>query len=111
MAAEIGVPTVRGVQSGLMDYGAGVIAGLVYNTVSTFTGSGLIGGAVSAALASSVTKGNLAPVIAVNMGFRTGSVGMRGLGLGNMTAGLQAFGPTPKNGNGGGNAGPKINLI
>ena len=44
MAAEIGVPTVRGVQSGLMDYGAGVIAGLVYNTVSTFTGSGLIGG-------------------------------------------------------------------
>ena len=52
MAAEIGVPTVRGVQSGLMDYGAGVIAGLVYNTVSTFTGSGLIGGAVSAALAS-----------------------------------------------------------
>ena len=109
MAAEIGVPTVRGVQSGLMDYGAGVIAGLVYNTVSTFTGSGLIGGAVSAALASSVTKGNLAPVIAVNMGFRTGSVGMRGLGLGNL--GGLAGGRANGNGNGGGNGGPKINLI
>jgi len=96
MAAEIGVPTVRGVQSGLMDYGAGVIAGLVYNTVSTFTGSGLIGGAISAAISSSVTKGNLAPVIAVNMGFRTGSLGMAGLGLGN----LGMNGNARKNGNG-----------
>jgi len=108
MAAEIGVPTVRGVQSGLMDYGAGVIAGLVYNTVSTFTGSGLIGGAVSAALASSVTKGSLAPVIAVNMGFRTGSVGMRGLGLGNLG---NLGGQRTNGGNGGRNGGPSINLI
>ena len=106
MAAEIGVPTVRGVQSGLRDYGAGVIAGLVDNTVSTFTSSGLNGEAVSAALASSVTKGNLAPVIAVNMGFRTGSVGMRGLGLGN----LGGLGGQRTN-NGGNSGGPKINLI
>ena len=108
MAAEIGVPTVRGVQSGLMDYGAGVIAGLVYNTVSTFTGSGLIGGAVSAALASSVTKGSLAPVIAVNMGFRTGSGGRRGLGLGNLG---NLGGQRTNGGNGGRNGGPSINLI
>ena len=108
MAAEIGVPTVRGVQSGLMDYGAGVIAGLVYNTVSTFTGSGLIGGAVSAALASSVTKGNLAPVIAVNMGFRTGSMGMAGLGMGNLgNFGLNGNG----NGNGKKNGGVTIATI
>jgi hypothetical protein len=100
MAAEIGVPTVRGVQSGLMDYGAGVIAGLVYNTVSTFTGSGLIGGAISAAISSSVTKGNLAPVIAVNMGFRTGSMGMAGLGLGNL-----GMNGARRNGNGNGNGG------
>jgi hypothetical protein len=103
MAAEIGVPTVRGVQSGLMDYGAGVIAGLVYNTVATFTGSGLIGGAVSAALASSVAKGNLGGVIAVSAGFRTGSVGMAGLGMGNLLGGAAK----PKNGNGA----PAINLI
>ena len=104
MAAEIGVPTVRGVQSGLMDYGAGVIAGLVYNTVSTFTGSGLIGGAISAALASSVAKNQLGAMIAVNAGFRTGSVGMRGLGLG-QRGGARA------NGNNGGSKQPSINLI
>ena len=102
MAAEIGVPTVRGVQSGLMDYGAGVVAGLVYNTVSTFTGSGLIGGAISAALASSIARGNLGTAIAAMAGFRTGSVGMRGLGLGNL-------GGAARNGNG--NGAPKINLI
>ena len=105
MAAEIGVPTVRGVKSGLMDYGAGVIAGLVYNTVSTFTGSGLIGGAISAALASSVAKNQLGAMIAVNAGFRTGSVGMRGLGLGQL-------GGSRANGNGSGQSKqPAINLI
>ena len=104
MAAEIGVPTGRGVQSGLMDYGAGVIAGLVYNTVSTFTGSGLIGGAISAALASSVAKNQLGAMIAVNAGFRTGSVGMRGLGLGQL-------GGARANGNNGGSKQPSINLI
>jgi hypothetical protein len=106
MAAEIGVPTVRGVQSGLMDYGAGVVAGLVFNTVATFTGSGLIGGAISAALASSVARGTLGTAIAANAGFRAGSVGIRGLGLGNMLGGAA------RNGNGNGrNGGPKINLI
>jgi len=107
MAAEIGVPTVRGVQSGLMDYGAGVIAGLVYNTVAAFTGSGLIGGAISAALASSVARGSLGSMIAVNSGFRTGAVGMRGLGLGNVLGGLGGAARQ----NGGNNAAPKINLI
>jgi len=104
MAAEIGVPTVRGVQSGLMDYGAGLVAGIVYNTVATFTGSGLIGGAISAALASSVARGSLGTAIAANAGFRTGSAGMRGLGLGNMLGGAARNG-------GGGNGAPKINLI
>ena len=104
MATEIiGVPTMRGVQNGVMDYGAGLIAGLVYNTVATFTGSGLIGGAISAGLASAVARGNLATAIAATAGFRTGSVGMRGLGLGNMLGGA------PRNG--GRNGGPKINLI
>ena len=104
MATDIGVPTVRGVQSGLMDYGAGVIAGLVYNTVSTFTGSGLIGGAISAALASSVARGNLGAMIAVNAGFRTGSGGLPGLGMGNLMGGAAK----PKSN---GNGAPAINLI
>ena len=104
MATEIGVPTVRGVQSGLMDYGAGVVAGLVYNTVATFTGSGLIGGAISAALASAVARGTLGTAIAANAGFRTGAAGMRGLGMGNLLGGAAR-------GNGKGNGAPKINLI
>jgi hypothetical protein len=104
MATEIGVPTVRGVQSGLMDYGAGVVAGLVYNTVATFTGSGLIGGAISAALASAVTRGSLGTAIAANAGFRTGAAGMRGLGMGNILGGAAR-------GSGKGTGAPKINLI
>ena len=109
MAAEIGVPTVRGVQSGLMDYGAGGVAGVVYRTVSQVTGSSLVGGAISAALASSVTKGQLAPIIAVNMGFGTGLRGLQNLlgtnPLGNMLGGQRS------NGNGANNNQPKINLI
>jgi hypothetical protein len=105
MAAEIGVPTMRGVQNGIMDYGAGLVAGIVYNTVATFTGSGLIGGAIAAGLASAVARGNLGTAIAANAGFRTGSAGMRGLGLGNMLGGAART-----NGNGR-NGGPKINLI
>jgi len=107
MAAEIGVPTMRGVQSGIMDYGAGLVAGIVYNTVATFTGSGLIGGAIAAGLASAVARGNLGTAIAANAGFRTGSAGMRGLGLGNMLGGPARNG----GGNGRGNGAPKINLI
>ena len=61
---------------------------------------------MSAALASSVAKGNLGAMIAVQSGFRTGSAGMGALGMGNLLGGL---GGKPKNGNG--NGAPKINLI
>jgi hypothetical protein len=81
---DIGMPSVRGVQNNLMSYGAGVVSGLAYNLVSGFTGSGLIGGAISAAVAGSIASPQLGQMIAVNAGFRTGSVGMAGLGLGNM---------------------------
>jgi hypothetical protein len=84
---DIGMPSVRGVQNNLMSYGAGVISGLAYNIVSGFTGSGLIGGAISAAVAGSVASPQLGQMIAVNAGFRTGSVGMAGLGLGNLGLG------------------------
>ena len=108
-AVEIGAPSVRGVQNNLMSYGAGVVSGLAYNLVSGFTGSGLIGGAISAAVAGSIAAPPLGQMIAVNAGFRTGSVGMRGLGLGNL--GLGNLGAA-RNGNGNGNAKqPAINLI
>ena len=108
-AVEIGAPSVRGVQNNLMSYGAGVVSGLAYNLVSGFTGSGLIGGAISAAVAGSIAAPPLGQMIAVNAGFRTGAVGMRGLGLGNL--GLGNLGGA-RNGNGNGNAKqPAINLI
>jgi len=91
---DIGMPSVRGVQNNLMSYGAGVVSGLAYNLVSGFTGSGLIGGAISAAVAGSIASPQLGQMIAVNAGFRTGSVGMAGLGLGNL--GLPGMGPAPK---------------
>ena len=87
-----------------MSYGAGVISGLAYNIVSGFTGSGLIGGAISAAVAGSVASPQLGQMIAVNAGFRTGSVGMAGLGLGNLGFGV------PRNGNGGGNTAANANM-
>jgi hypothetical protein len=42
-------------------------------------------------------------MIAVNSGFRTGAVGMRGLGLGNLGGAART--------NGNGSGAPKINLI
>jgi hypothetical protein len=105
MAVDIGAPTMRGVQNNLMSYGAGVISGLAYNVVSGFTGSGLIGGAISAAVAGSIARKELGEMIAVNAGFRTGSVGMQGLGLGN----LGGIGGR-RNGNGNAKQ-PAINLI
>ena len=60
---DIGMPSVRGVQNNLMSYGAGVVSGLAYNLVSGFTGSGLIGGAISAAVAGSIASPQLGQMI------------------------------------------------
>ena len=83
-SAAIEMPTMGGVQKNLMSYGVGVVAGLGYNIVSNITGSGLIGGAVSAAVAGSLVRGVIGEVIAVNAGFNVGQRGMGGLGLGNL---------------------------
>ena len=69
---EIGAPSMRGVQNNLMSYGAGVISGLAYNLVSGFTGSGLIGGAISAAVAGSIANPPLGQMIAVKRRLQDG---------------------------------------
>ena len=97
MAAAIEMPTVGGVQKNLMGYGAGIVAGLGYIIVSNITGSGLIGGAVSAAVAGSLVKGVLGEVIAVSAGFNQGSKGMGALGMGNLLGGF-GLGKSPANG-------------
>mgnify|MGYP003628663302 CR=1 FL=1 len=74
-SAPITMPTANKVQTNLMSYGAGVIAGVGFNVVSGLTGSGLIGGAVSSAVAGSLVEGVLGQMIAVNAGFTLGQRG------------------------------------
>lgn len=69
---DITVPTVRGVRSGLENYGVGAVGGLVYRLATRFLGNNVIGGALSAALAGSVVKGSKGDAIAVMAGFQTG---------------------------------------
>jgi hypothetical protein len=99
-AVPITMPTAGKVQTNLMSYGAGIVAGLGFNVVSSITGSSLIGGAISSAVAGSLVDGVLGQVIAVNAGFAQGSRGMGALGMGNLLGGLG--GQKKANGNGAG---------
>ena len=98
MAASIAVPRVAGIQKNLQGYGVGLLAGLGYNMITGIPGSGLIGGALAAALAGATIRGSVGEVLAVQLGFQSG----RG-GLGNGVQGLGGlFGgkPAPKPNNG-----------
>jgi len=94
--ASIGVPTMGGVQNSLMNYAVGVGAGLLYDVVRGFTGSGLIGGALSASITGAAVRGVAGEMVAVSSGFAVGQSGFAGLGLGDL-GGLLG------NGNGNGN--------
>lgn len=85
--ASIGVPTMGGVQNSLMNYAVGIGAGLLYNLVSTFTGSGLIGGALSASVTGAAVRGVAGEMVAVSSGFAVGQQGFAGLGLPGLAAG------------------------
>jgi hypothetical protein len=80
--ASIGVPTMGGVQNSLINYGVGIGAGLLYNLVAGFTGSGLIGGALSASITGAAVRGVAGEMVAVSSGFAVGQQGFAGLGLG-----------------------------
>ena len=101
-AAGIAVPTMRGVQSSMMSYGIGILAGVGYKMISGFTGSGLIGGAVAAAVTGATVRGVIGEMIAVNAGFNTGLGGLEGLGLGGLIPGF---------GGDNGNGEPAIELL
>jgi len=85
--AGIRVPALGGVQNSMMNYGVGILAGVGYNMITRFTGSGLIGGAVAAAVTGAAVKGVVGEMIAVNAGFNTGARGLANLGLGNLIPG------------------------
>ena len=69
MPQGVQVPSARGLASSGGDYAYGIAGGVVYNLVSRFSGSSLIGSAVAAVLAGSVVKGTRGEVIAVMAGF------------------------------------------
>lgn len=89
--ADIAVPTVNRVQTALTNYGIGGIAGLAYRFTSNLVGSGLVGGAVSAALAGSMVKGDKGEIIATMLGFQSG------LGLPDIMGGGGAGGGSSSN--------------
>ena len=64
------MPTMRGVQDSMLDFGVGVVGALIYALSTAFTGSGLIGGLIGAGLAGSVIKGNRGTTIATVLGFQ-----------------------------------------
>jgi len=82
--ASIGVPTMGGVQNSLINYGVGIGAGLLYNLIRGFTGSGLIGGALSASITGAAVRGVAGEMVAVSSGFAVGEQGFAGLGLGGL---------------------------
>jgi len=82
--ASIGVPTMGGVQNSLTNYAVGIGAGLLYDIVRGFTGSGLIGGALSASITGAAVRGVAGEMVAVSSGFAVGQSGLAGLGLGGL---------------------------
>ena len=91
MATGVGVPTVSGFMSSVGDYAYGLAGGAIYSLVSRYTGSGLIGGGVAAALAGTIVRGTRGEVIATIAGF---------------AAGGELLGLVGLNGGGGGDSGP-----
>jgi len=87
-SASMAVPTMSGVTGSLQSYGVGILAGVGYRMLSSFTGSGIIGGAIAAAVVGATVRGQIGEMIAVNLGFTTGQQGLGNLGLGNLMPGL-----------------------
>ena len=80
MPEGVGIPTARGMMSSVGDFAYGAGGQLVYNIVTRFTGSGLLGGVAGAAVAGSVVKGTRGEVIATVMGMQAaGSDEVQGL--------------------------------
>lgn len=102
MAREgsIAIPTGGNIGRSLQNYGIGLVAGIGFRVVSGFTGSGLIGGAIAAAVTGAIVPGKAGDVISISLGFQQGQLGLGALGLGGGFGGLLGGG-----GGGGGDQG------
>lgn len=80
--AVVDIPSVGGVKRSLGKYGQGLIGGVVYTLASDMLGSGLVGGAVSSALAGAAIKGEAGDTIATIGGFASGQTLLADIGFG-----------------------------
>ncbi len=77
MSERVGVPTMAGLQSSLIDYAVGLGGGVMFALSSAVLGSGIIGGLIGAGIAGATIKGARGTAIATILGFQSivGSVG------------------------------------
>ncbi len=71
MKERVGVPTMAGLQSSLIDYAVGLGGGVIYSLSQALTGSGLIGGIIGAGIAGATIKGARGTAIATILGFQS----------------------------------------
>ena len=64
---------MAGVGDALGSYAQGVLGGVVFGAASRFLGNGLVGGALSAALAGATLKGPAGQMVDVSMGVSAGA--------------------------------------
>lgn len=65
----------------MTSYGVGVLAGVGYSMIANLTGSGLIGGAISAGLISAFVRGQQGDNLSNILGFAAGRQGLPGFNL------------------------------
>ncbi len=66
---KVGIPTMRGMGSAMVDYGVGLGGGLLYALIASLFGSGFWGGLIGAAIAGATIKGQRGTAIATMLGF------------------------------------------
>ena len=70
MAAGVGVPTTSGMMSAVGDFAYGAGGQLIFNVVQRYTGSGLLGGVIGAAVAGGMVKGSRGETLALMFGMQ-----------------------------------------
>lgn len=104
-AGSIAAPTAGNVTKSMGNYAIGMAAGLGFNVITRFTGSGLVGGAIAAGITGAIAPGRAGEIIATSLGFQLGSRGLENLGMGNLLGGLFGGGAQQAR------PGPQFNLV
>ncbi len=91
MADPVAIPTMKGVQGAVADYGFGAGGGLIFGLSKAMLGSGFLGSLIAAAVAGSAIKGSRGETIATIAGFMAMADAFGGVGR-----------AAPDNGGGGG---------